>query len=709
MNKSKKESEVFSELEKLCTSKGYIHIISFFCFQNNISMYGDELTVDDIQKFYSEERLIANEISTLIGLMSKKPINFDIPKPDILQKYIVKTEKLLQELHHAMTPPIEKIFNKKEKNPFMSGEMLREAIFYGGESAYDFQYLDLINEKYKKDYDWIYNNKGFKLEEIKIVIQSIITIQTNKINNFKDILIGTHPKDWTTLSIFSFSIDELIKSTSMEKDIIINILNCFSFSIENDTNKEFKGASDLNFSNILPILKFDNNYILFQHYRLLEALYENPFFWFLDDKKYKNIGMKNRGDFTEEISVKYLKRVFGEKNVLPNIDIYEKKNKVGEIDVLVIYADRAIVLQAKSKKLTLESRKGNDKQISDDFKKAIQDSYDQGFDCSKYLLDQNSTLMDTNSNEISINRKLKEVYIFCIVSDHYPALAFQTDQFLTTKEFSVIKNPFVMDIFLLDVMTEMLESPLYFLSYINRRITYFKKVSASQELIILSYHLKSNLFLSDEFTHMMLAEDIASYLDQAMLVRRKGYPGKRTPDGILTKFENTMIGNWLKDLSYSEDYFAIELGIFLLQLSEEAINQINDQSKAAIVLFEKDKKNHDITIGFDESSTGLSIHFNMNSNDESKNLLFEHCRLRKYKQKAKNWFGLCIDPINKKIRFGLMSNKDYNFSEELDNKIKNFEKKIVNSDKKIGRNMPCPCGSGKKYKKCCLWMIQAIS
>lgn len=27
--------------------------------------------------------------------------------------------------------------------------------------------------------------------------------------------------------------------------------------------------------------------------------------------------------------------------------------------------------------------------------------------------------------------------------------------------------------------------------------------------------------------------------------------------------------------------------------------------------------------------------------------------------------------------------------------------KIVVKDKKIGRNDPCPCGSGKKYKKCC--------
>lgn len=35
-----------------------------------------------------------------------------------------------------------------------------------------------------------------------------------------------------------------------------------------------------------------------------------------------------------------------------------------------------------------------------------------------------------------------------------------------------------------------------------------------------------------------------------------------------------------------------------------------------------------------------------------------------------------------------------------------FDRKLPepfrNENKKIGRNAPCPCGSGKKYKKCCL-------
>ncbi|MFC3120902.1 SEC-C metal-binding domain-containing protein [Agaribacter flavus] len=32
----------------------------------------------------------------------------------------------------------------------------------------------------------------------------------------------------------------------------------------------------------------------------------------------------------------------------------------------------------------------------------------------------------------------------------------------------------------------------------------------------------------------------------------------------------------------------------------------------------------------------------------------------------------------------------------------NPKKKTVTNRPKVGRNEPCPCGSGKKFKKCCL-------
>ena len=34
--------------------------------------------------------------------------------------------------------------------------------------------------------------------------------------------------------------------------------------------------------------------------------------------------------------------------------------------------------------------------------------------------------------------------------------------------------------------------------------------------------------------------------------------------------------------------------------------------------------------------------------------------------------------------------------------VKKTENKLVkNHEKKVSRNEPCPCGSGKKYKRCC--------
>lgn len=37
----------------------------------------------------------------------------------------------------------------------------------------------------------------------------------------------------------------------------------------------------------------------------------------------------------------------------------------------------------------------------------------------------------------------------------------------------------------------------------------------------------------------------------------------------------------------------------------------------------------------------------------------------------------------------------------VDGKVKSTQEPVVSSGPKVGRNDPCPCGSGKKYKKCC--------
>ena len=70
-----------------------------------------------------------------------------------------------------------------------------------------------------------------------------------------------------------------------------------------------------------------------------------------------------------------MRSVFGDSAVLSNITVFRRKGQdLGEIDVFVMFGGRAIVVQAKSKRLTLEARRGNDLIIKDDFKKDVRDS-----------------------------------------------------------------------------------------------------------------------------------------------------------------------------------------------------------------------------------------------------------------------------------------------------------------------------------------------
>jgi len=220
-----------------------------------------------------------------------------------------------------------------------------------------------------------------------------------------------------------------------------------------------------------------------------------------------------------------------------------------------------------------------------------------------------------------------------------------------------------------------------------------------QELTLLSYHLTQNLYMSDDSTLMMISDDVAAYIDEAMFSRRKGIGEKHTPEGILTRFKNTIIGNFLDNISSYEDDYSIEIGFFLLTLSEEAINQLNEGIEKTIRLFFKDGRGHDFTAGFDDAKTGITIHTNTLEYSEAERSLIDHCKLRKYKQHANNWFGICVNPHSKTVKFGVMSDTEWVYSKKIGEEIVH---NLVSKNVKIGRNEKCPCGSGKKYKKCCL-------
>jgi hypothetical protein len=429
------------------------------------------------------------------------------------------------------------------------------------------------------------------------------------------------------------------------------------------------------------------------------------------DGSYKSTAMIHRGRFTEEFSVDRLQTVFGKGNVHSNVSIYESKGrKAAEIDVLVLFGNRAVVLQAKSKRLTIEAKRGNDRQIRADFQKSVQDSYDQGFKCANLLADPKYRLIDVNSREIGRPRTFKEIYILCVVSDSYPALNFQAQQLLKLERTETIQPPLITDVFTLDVMSEMLESPLHFLSYLSRRTGYYDRLIAADELSILSLHLKRNLWIEDEHDVLVVNDNISADLDVAMAVRRDNVPGKRTPDGILTRVADTILGRMVAQIGVEADPRTIDLGLILLRLSEDAVLRISSGIDAIASKARQDRKAHDITVPLAESGTGLTIHCNDDAVSMASRRLHRHCKTRKYIQKAKSWFGVCLSPSNTSIRFGLSLDYEWTPDVKMDAisshllAARNCVSQIRSAGhkRKIWRNQPCPCGSGLKYKRCCL-------
>ena len=169
--------------------------------------------------------------------------------------------------------------------------------------------------------------------------------------------------------------------------------------------------------------------------------------------------------------------------------------------------------------------------------------------------------------------------------------------------------------------------------------------------------------------------------------------------------EGTVIMGLLKqwrDVAYSQqadkaklqkfwaEYFVIEKGIY-----EQLLSNPDEVVRGTVKeLADKYKVNVMTMTGFlDGINESLLIEIDLDTVEEDTvvSLAFDKERLYKNMVAAKaDW--LYELPQWKEI-----------FSEE---ELKKFYKEqkestTIRKPKKIGRNDPCPCGSGKKYKKCC--------
>lgn len=715
---SRSEREVLAELQALCTSPGYLHAVAALCFRDNMLIYEERVTEADMRDWFDPSRLIRTEINTLLGLMLKAPIDWTLPNQDVLGEYVSTSDRLLQELHDTMSGAFSlgEALAARERgedhNPFDSGNAMREPIFYAAESAYNFQYVDLAAQRYAADAEWLQANVGFTIKQASAVADAADRLLIDRFPAFIDSLRALPPEHWTMLPAFYVAPAEVAAYVGMEPELVERILLRFAMPDGGD-NPCFVSLQDFNQVTATPLLRSPSGeFVLLQSNALAEAIYDSPFYWMQGDKAYRPHRDRHRGEFTESFIAKRLEAVFGAGRVFSNIDIWQGRTKVAEIDVLVLWADRAIVVQAKAKRLTVEGRKGNDQVIRDDFKKSVQDAYDQGLACAECLSDPRCRLARPDGSTVEIPA-ITEIYMLCVVSDHYPALSFQTRQFLKPREVEHVRAALVCDVFLIDVLTELLSTPLQLLSYIARRTRYADRLLAAQELTILAYHLKHNLWMEDATAMMQLAEDFTAGLDIAMMARRRGTNGDVTPEGFMTRFDGKTLGRVVREIERRPEPAILNQGFQLLEMSGDTFDHLSRIIDRQALAAEQDGKPHDVAMMFGNAS-GVTIMCSGELDGEAAQKLALLCSRRKYQQKANRWFGMCLTPGDAQLRFGLSFSDPWEQDDALDEAAAKMPEPLLpelayervyrggRAIPKVGRNQPCTCGSGRKYKKCCI-------
>lgn len=709
------EVEVFQEITALCASPGYIHAIAYFCFRDNLIKFNENLAVKDMDAHYEGSSLLRSEISTLIGLMARAPIGLDLPASQVLQTYVERTDSLLSELHHAMATAA--FFGGKDwaalhadgRNPFDDGAAMREPIFYGGESAYNFQYEALTGPKYCADDPWLIGERGFSITDALCVIKAIEEGHICKLYSLREEMCAKSPDELTFLPALMFTGQEVVDRSGLDAATVDAVLRAFRFE-SHERNAPFTSISEFNETNVRPILCLvDGSYVLLQHYQLQESLYESPFFWMMADDNYRSTATTNRGNYTETYTSDRLQVVFGSR-VLRNIDIYRGKNRYAEADALVLFGNHAIVVQAKSKRLTLEARKGNDRALRDDFKKAVENAYGQALLCAEAL--QNPTAFqfrDPSGTEVKVPNAIDVVFPICVLADHYPALSFQSRQFLKVRATESVKPPLVADVFTLDVIVEFLDTPLQFLNYLDLRARAFDRLLIANELIPFSYHLRHNLWLDPKYDMACLADDYAAHVDVAMAVRRQGVSGSPEVEGVLTRYRGTRIGEILDQIQEAKTPELTELALWILQLSDETADGLSRAIESQIRAAVKEHGIKDLTFTFENHSAGLTIHLSALPDKIAQENIVKHCRWKKYDLKADRWYGLVLRPEDIRIRHALVLNEPWKQNIAMDKVVSALPRRapvwlevIGQASKKLGRNEPCRCGSGLKYKRCCL-------
>lgn len=564
--------EIFADLRTLAQRPGALHEISKLVYRDwviTIDMKEGRIT-DDPSSRWSSAKLNKNELLLLLGLTVQCERDDTYSVLSDVEDFAVRADLLLREFHDRVLRDCAPAFCKDTQQfierPEGIGLIAREAIYYGADSFYFHQLSRFSRLRYREDATWLLQNAGLSIRpmvDIAMFIAKRINQNMTEVGFLRKQGREMHSGDLTNSLLISKS--DLRDKFGQKADAFLA-----KFSTPaSGSNKGFVNPFAVNVVAIAPLIDIGEYLYVPNQYRLSEALYESPFYWMLADKSYCDVAAQHRGAYLEQAAAHVFTKVFGEANVHENVMIREGSKKIaGEVDVLVVYGEFVLIVQAKSKRITQAARAGNAEALKNDFESAISEPYRQAMECLRLICSGAECV--TKQGKLLNFKYPPRPFPVVILSDSFPASTFLSGVML---ESGGAIAPVIWDLGVLDAVARILPTPIELIFYLKSRAEVFEKVYSDSEYNFLGYHIKAKLAISDDFDRVMLDRDFATVVDDYMIAADVGIEAQR-PLGILERLKIPIVSELLAQLKNADPQLA-SVVVDLYDFSSAALEDLS--------------------------------------------------------------------------------------------------------------------------------------
>jgi hypothetical protein len=307
-------------------------------------------------------------------------------------------------------------------------------------------------------------------------------------------------------------------------------------------------------------------------------------------------------------------------------------------------------------------------------------------------------------------RDLQRVFPISITLHHFAGL---TTQLAWLKNIGLFKDsayPWSVSLGDLDIITRFADTPDVFLHYIQRRfdLQRSEKNIMADELDLFGTYLDSRLHPSQFWdsttedgrapTLFMISGGSERFDEwhEAELGRREKHPD------IKLDFPPRLT-DVLRELRLRKDEASRWIAFALLDLSPGAVSKLEKDltdvrrfAEPGTRLPRATAKDGDVAVSI-IACNGLST-------EELRRQAVFRVNLEKYRLRTSASLLIAIDVLDRKqpFEFALWAEGPWRQEETFEKLLADDKPTAIISDRVFGRNEPCPCGSGKKFKKCCI-------